>query len=452
MKKRSLKLLSLLFVVLMLCQPTLAIGVNDNFMLDAEYLTKDEVLSIVQLQIDGYISTSIDTTTREIIPANTFIDLHDIDGNVFAYLVPLLEKNVGPIGYIVVGALRDGYATYAIDLNKGALEELTAMLNGTMEVAQPSTDNMQAQRYQIDTAMPAAETSLIFIPPMAYLIKVESGGTVSYYDINGNRDAAVDVTDNVEENLAAVRESYSLIRSQKHKEKINGMLSQSNISPQAVDEIVDVYLSDVDEFIAISYQNKDWYGGNQEWYSLYSCKSNGCGPTAAANITCYLAQHFSKFSKLYPYSTSGTSTSQANFLRHMDTMYSYILPDVFGETSVTDWTEDVIRYANDKGCSLSSTIRMAYEYGFPKATQKDRCIAIIKSALGNDYPVGALNLQNQFVTDIDYAWHWMTITRYFSHSSGSWIDVSTFGKHKGYDFDAYYDALYAYGGGFAYFK
>lgn len=88
---------------------------TDSSLTNAKLLEQEEVLQIVQNNIGGYLKTDLQTYGKEIIASKDFLPLYDLDHNIFAYMVPLLEQDQ-EIGYITVGAIEDGYATYEINI------------------------------------------------------------------------------------------------------------------------------------------------------------------------------------------------------------------------------------------------------------------------------------------------------------------------------------------------
>lgn len=81
---------------------------------------------------------------------------------------------------------------------------------------------------------------------------------------------------------------------------------------------------------------------------------------------------------------------------------------------------------------------------------KGTCANFIKSALRDDKPVGSPNLAKTG----EEQWHWVTITKYYQGSDDNrWIAISTMGKRRGIDWDAYYANMSSavLKGGFAYF-
>jgi hypothetical protein len=140
--------------------------------------------------------------------------------------------------------------------------------------------------------------------------------------------------------------------------------------------------------------------------------------------------------------------SRADFLKHMDTLYSYINPGILGETSLENFTSNIEKYASDKGVSLKRVISSA-------SFTLDNTATYIKNGLNSDCPVAILNLTLPG-GDYEYAWHWMTITKYFRDvNDNRWIAVSSWGKRYSINYRTAFDAMDGdgdLGGGLMYFK
>ena len=135
---------------------------------NAEYLTIDEILSIARVNINAFISDEITNQTDTIYPSEDFISIFDLYGNVFAYLVPLNKIGEGEIGYIIVGALEDGFTSYSTNLNSESIQYIRKILSES------------------------SNSSLIMIPPFTMVVKIGE----KYYDISSCTDM-VDVTSSI---------------------------------------------------------------------------------------------------------------------------------------------------------------------------------------------------------------------------------------------------------------
>lgn len=401
----------------------------------AEKLDKRDVLNIVESQIQGYLKTDLQTAGRHISASTDFIELYDLDNNVFAYMVPLLEHG-REIGYITVGAITDGYATYEIFINDNAVRAVREKLN-----QKSATNGNKAQ--------------LVFMPPMTYLIKTSNGQSEQYFKLEHFTDEK-EITVHVVANKQRLQSRLDSLRSDDNRARISRLLesvrgSSTAIAPNASLAAVtpeNVALSterNYGQFVPVEYQpGKYSYGGDQNWWSDKTKKNRGCGPVAAANITNYLAKitNPSKYGDLY----IGNTTSKTDFLAHMDVLYSYIKPGLLGEVSVWDFAENVEQFAQDRGVNLSRVTSNA-------SFTLDNTADYIKAGLQIDSPVATLN--TTFFSDYEYEWHWMTITKYYRDSADNrWIAVSTWGERRSIDYRVHFDAMTnsLIQGGLMYFK
>ncbi|MBB6214465.1 hypothetical protein HNQ80_000545 [Anaerosolibacter carboniphilus] len=171
------------------------------------------------------------------------------------------------------------------------------------------------------------------------------------------------------------------------------------------------------------------YGGNQYWFSKKNHQLSGCGPVAAANITAYLSQTFpDKFSNLYPF--KGV-LNKKDFMEHMVEIRKYVKPGIFGLTSVHQFSNNVLSFAQSRGVSLAPHI-----LDEDAASMQD-AINFINQALSLKLPVAILVLTHPVKEFEEYAWHWMTITHLrLNPEDGKYcISVSTYGEYREIDLD-----------------
>jgi hypothetical protein len=401
----------------------------------AKLLDMNDVIKIAEYHIGSYLSTDIQTEGKTIIPSKDFINLYDLDDNLFAYLVPLVEVGKGEIGYITVGAIEDGYDSYQIFIDNNVINKI---------------------RYKLDEKKKEinkknVKTKIVFIPPINYIVKVEDDKNTTYFDISNINGDEIDVTRNIKEKQQDISKSYKIIRNEKNKKQIEkitkNLISDSNSDTFSITAVTPEDVKLVNEakgkFVPVNENGTIRYGGDQKWYADSTKRERGCGPTAAANITYYLAKKNStKYGKLYPQST----INKSDFLTHMNTLYTHINPGVFGETSLSDWTSKVESYAKSKGVTLTRVTSNA-------SFTLDNTATYIKNGLNADSPVATLNLQPPY-TGYGYAWHWMTITKYFRDTADNrWIAVSSWGERYSINYRTHFDAMKNWlGGGLMYFN
>ena len=437
LKKLVTLSLALTLITTTLLTPTLAnsadisssnIPVEKNLK-TAKLLGKSEVLTIVKSHIENYMKNDIQTKGKSITPGTDLINLYDLNDNLFAYVVPLLENGKEEIGYITVGALEDGYNVYEIFIDPDALQNLKS---------------------ELITAENSPAKKIIFVPPFSYILKDKVNDEDKFYDLS-QHNRGKDITDQVKENKTKIEKVHNTIRSTKNKDQIQKILlnttksTVANTTTQSVSSITgtteDVRLINEASFIPITNGTQTYYGGDQNWYSTSSKQNNGCGPTAAANITSYLDRKSSaSYGNLY--SPSGITKSE--FLTHMDALYTALDPSFIGEFTLTGFRNDVKTFASGRGVTLTDS------YNDCSGTI-DGVANFIKYGLIDDTPVACLN--RELPGWYDYAWHWMSITKYFKDvNDNRWIAVSTWGERRSIDFSYYYNSTLASGGGFVYFN
>lgn len=412
---------------------------NSNMLKDAKLLDKKDVMKVIDTNIQNYLRTDIQTEGKNIIASKDFVPLYDFEDSLFAYMVPLLE-NGKEIGYITVGAIEDGYATYEIFIEDDVVNNILS--------------KMKQKEQTLQTESPMS-SQLVFLPPFQYIIKVTAGNTEKYFDISNPLHRDQDISDMINKNKNDLQKYYQRIRTTENKKHIQKIIENTQSNADGSNFSLAVTAEDV------RLQRESWgwggfvpviidegvysYGGDQGWWKKIDNEkyNRGCGPVAAANITNYLAEaNPSMYGRLY----SPASMSQNDFLRHMDALYDAIKPGLIGEVFVMHFKDAVENYARNKNVTLSGVISDA-------AFTLDNTANYIKDGLRANSPVATLNTKK--FSDYQYEWHWMTITKYFRDTSDNrWIAVSTWGERRGIDYRVHFDAM-KWGwveGGLMYFK
>lgn len=166
----------------------------------------------------------------------------------------------------------------------------------------------------------------------------------------------------------------------------------------------------------------EYYGGSQYWFPKKANQVNGCGPIAAANITAYLAKAFpDKYKTLYPFINN---LNKVDFIEHMIEIRKYVRPGVFGLTSVHQFVDNTLDFAQRRGVSLTPHILDNDNASMHEA------IEYISQALSKRLPVAILVLTHPVKELEDYAWHWMIIThlKLDPKDDKYYITASTYGE------------------------
>lgn len=172
-----------------------------------------------------------------------------------------------------------------------------------------------------------------------------------------------------------------------------------------------------------------YYGGSQYWFPKKLHQLSGCGPVAAANITVYLSQTFpDKYKPLFPF--QGT-LSKKDFVQHMVEVRKYVIPGIRGLTSVHQFAENTLTFAQQKGVALVPHILE------DDTVDMGEAIFFITQALVLKLPVAILVLTHQVKELEDYVWHWMTIThlRLNPNDNNYYITASTYGERHEINFN-----------------
>ncbi|MDK2991760.1 MAG: hypothetical protein PWP48_993 [Clostridiales bacterium] len=364
--------------------------------------------------LDVYITTSEPSLNKDQLKLDAdFVNLYDVQGNLFAYMIPITDITNKEIGYITMGALENSYGMYEIAFNDDVkyIKEFTDRKNG----------------------------KVIFIPPMNYVIESNDG---KYYEFKPGNDV-IEITKDFKKSRKKIKEIYyKTVETRKESKKSIGITNSTNVQTTVLSVIDSAKLlhSSISNFVPVYDGSTTFYGGDQAWWGKDSTKAGrGCGPVAAANITCYFAR---KNSTTWRALYAPSNMSKTSFLSHMNTLYSYLSPGVLG-TWWEGFTKGVEKFSSDRKAPL---VRVTNNWAFTL----DNTSLYIKNGLKADSPVAMLNMQP--FGDYEYKAHWMTITEYSKHSDGTrWVTVSTWGKKKVISYDDWFNSTHLWGGGLIYF-
>ncbi|MDP5274258.1 hypothetical protein [Chengkuizengella axinellae] len=401
---------------------------------DAVLLCEKDILTLAHHHIHHYLKEDMQTKGKEIEASSDFIPLYDFQNNHFAYMVPLVEE--GEIGYIVVGAIEDGYDCYEVFIKENIVKEIKSFMFYLSKSSNLSTQ-------------------LVYLPSTSYVIQLinDQGIPQKYFDISYHLGLDDEITDDIHHYHAEIglENLYKHIRKDDNKKRINNILDRhgNETSDHEIDEVMLSTERNSRSFVPIYNNNVYSYGGNQTWWKDEgkSIKSiRGCGPVAAANLTYYLSiiTNPTQYGELYADETS----NYHEFMKHMDVLYEYIAPRTYGAVSVSEFVANVEQYASDRGVSLHAVWREA-------SFTVESTAEYIKEGLNLNSPIATLNLSIPKITGYPYQWHWMTITKYWNKNEDKWIVVSTWGQRRIINYNQHLDAITSFlsvGGGFMYFK
>ena len=147
-----------------------------------------------------------------------------------------------------------------------------------------------------------------------------------------------------------------------------------------------------------------YQGADQEWFPLAWQRRAGCGPTAAAVLTAYLAQSVPGWEALFP---EGRMEREA-FRAHMCRMWDYVTPGPHGLNRPELFARGLEAYGAARGVPLR-TLELELPARRSRRPGWAEWSGFICAALDRDRPVAFLNLCNGRVKELD-RWHWVTIT------------------------------------------
>ncbi|MCD7948443.1 MAG: hypothetical protein LUG13_09225 [Oscillospiraceae bacterium] len=147
-----------------------------------------------------------------------------------------------------------------------------------------------------------------------------------------------------------------------------------------------------------------YHGADQEWYPRRWQRMAGCGPTAASDVSAYLAQTHPACAPLYPERVM----RQERFVVLMERLWRYVTPGHMGLHRPELFSLGLTDYAAACGVPLSPRLLDIPADKGARAPWAS-CAVFLRQALARDCPVAFLNLSNGAVKALE-SWHWVVIT------------------------------------------
>ena len=188
-----------------------------------------------------------------------------------------------------------------------------------------------------------------------------------------------------------------------------------------------IKLKDSKRFIPVSEGENWFYGGNQAWFTWENQKNKtliaqkgGCGTVASANITAYLAQSSSQFTRLYAYKIGSVP---------------------LGVWPLGRLADGVERFAWDRGVRL-------YPVWQDREFNRENVIQYIGEGLERNLPVAMVVGTNRLcqvpilyeggrISREDIYLHWVTVTELCLEDNLAKVKAATWGGWAEFDLDAY---------------
>lgn len=145
------------------------------------------------------------------------------------------------------------------------------------------------------------------------------------------------------------------------------------------------------------------YGGNQEWFLQNMQRKAGCGCTSGANLAAYYASSLPEMAGAYDGDCK--KFDQAEFIRAMEEMYTYMKPGLIGYPYVKKFGGQFIKFCREHGIEAEAK----FCHGFHS---KEEAFAFVKESIDGGNPVALLILFHRARALREDNWHWVTITGY----------------------------------------
>lgn len=201
-------------------------------------------------------------------------------------------------------------------------------------------------------------------------------------------------------------------------------------------------LQQLDKINIVSEDGKMTFGPDQEWYPEERARISGCGPTSGALITAYLARtRPEKYGALYREATFG----KADFVRHMQTLFRYLLPGPMGLNSLGLYREGMEAYLKSIGVLMTPLMFPVHGIDYFERNRAEELCAFVRDALAEDQPIAFLALSRGKETALQN-WHWITIVSAEISDEGLYATASDEGIARRFDLMNWYRTTRLSGG------
>lgn len=143
------------------------------------------------------------------------------------------------------------------------------------------------------------------------------------------------------------------------------------------------------------------YGGNQEWFSKLLQRNAGCGCTSGANLAAYYAANHPRMAGIYDGDIK--QFDQAEYIRAMEEMYTFMKPGVVGYPYVKKFGRQFVRFCREHKIEMKAE----FLHGFH---EPEEALDFVKESIYNGDPVALLILFHRANALREDNWHWVTIT------------------------------------------
>ena len=192
----------------------------------------------------------------------------------------------------------------------------------------------------------------------------------------------------------------------------------------------------------VAEDGKTAFGPDQEWYPEERARMSGCGPTSGALITAYLARtRPEKYGALYREATY----QKADFVRHMQTLYRYLLPGPMGLNSLDLYREGMEAYLKSAGVRMTPLLFPVNGIDYFERNRAGELRAFVRDALAEDQPIAFLALSRGKETVLQN-WHWITIVSAEISDGGVHATASDEGIARRFDLMNWYRTTRLSGG------
>jgi len=211
-------------------------------------------------------------------------------------------------------------------------------------------------------------------------------------------------------------------------------------------EVVSIRTPSVLEFAGS--QGEVFYGADQEWFNRVWQRIAGCGPTAAASLLWYLACTRPECAGLAPEAPAvsrdaSKEASKKAMLAHMETVWQYVKPGIYGVNRTNIFRDGVLRFGADRGIPLAVEV-LDVPPGIENRPDRGKTAAFLTEALTKDLPPAFLNLAKGKENRLEN-WHWVTMTAFCSETMTGWCYDQ--GAHREFDMALWLETS-SQGGGF----
>lgn len=184
------------------------------------------------------------------------------------------------------------------------------------------------------------------------------------------------------------------------------------------------------------------FGPDQEWFPEERGRISGCGPTAAAIMSAYLAwTRPDTLSALY----EEASRAGNDFVEHMRKLFSIVTPGPMGLNSLAMFEHGIRAFLDKRAISLQTVAFQVNGIDYRCRDREDELRTFVFDALNEDQPIAFLALSRGKEKALQN-WHWITIVAAELRDGDVFATATDEGKARTFNLSLWYRSTKLSGG------